>query len=195
LTDATLPAAVKTSFERLRRPLSVLAVIGLLAALWLTPASTRPMARHAEIAVGFLLVLAAVLGRLWCILYIAGRKNTRLCADGPYALSRNPLYVFSSLGLLGVLLATHHSSVAFAAFAVFWVLYHFVIRDEEARLARLFGDEFSAYRLAVPRIVPRFAVAPSPATLDVSVQPVLRAFREVVWFFLAWLGALLVFGS
>lgn len=192
--QSTPPDSSKTTFERLRRPLSALAVIGLLAALWLTPASTQPLARHAEIAAGFLLVLTAVLGRLWCILYIAGRKNTRLCAEGPYALSRNPLYVFSSLGLLGVLLATHHSTVAVVAFAAFWALYHFVIRDEEARLARLFGSEFSAYCRAVPRIVPRITAVPTPATLDVSVRPVLRAFREVVWFSLAWLGALLVFG-
>lgn len=187
-------AKKKTTFEKLRRPLSTLAVLGLLVALWLTDASTQPDYRRVEVAFSFLLVQIAVLGRLWCILYIAGRKDDRLCVEGPYALCRNPLYLFSSLGLFGVLLATHHLPVALVGFGVFWVFYHFVIRNEEARLDHLFGSDFATYRQTVPRIIPRFVFGPLPVTLTVVVRPIQRAFREVIWFPIAWIGAVVVFG-
>lgn len=35
---------------------------------------------------GFFLVFGAVLGRLWCTLYIGGRKDQKLCQSGPYSL-------------------------------------------------------------------------------------------------------------
>jgi protein-S-isoprenylcysteine O-methyltransferase Ste14 len=188
------PTRRKDTFERLRRPLSYAATLGLLASLWLVPGTVQPLVRNFESALGLTLVVAAVLGRLWCTVFIAGRKNAVLCADGPYGLSRNPLYVFSSLGLLGVLLATHRPLVALSAFAIFWVFHHFVIRGEESRLAGIFGEAFAAYRLRVPRIIPRFARPSSPERIDLHLRPMLRGFGEVIWFFAAWLGVLFIFG-
>ena len=50
---------------------------------------------------GLFLVIAAVLGRFWAILYIGGRKNQMIMQDGPYSICRHPLYLSSTVGATG----------------------------------------------------------------------------------------------
>lgn len=50
---------------------------------------------------GISLVIFAVLGRFWSILYIGGRKNKEVMQDGPYSMCRHPLYQFSTMGVVG----------------------------------------------------------------------------------------------
>ncbi|MFM7261867.1 MAG: methyltransferase family protein [bacterium] len=52
-------------------------------------------------AMGYILLLVGCAGRIWCALYIAGRKNRVLVDLGPYSLTRNPLYLFSCLAFVG----------------------------------------------------------------------------------------------
>ena len=104
-SDSEPPRAAprrRSPVERLRKPASWLAV-ALIGWLWLRlePARAPMIAFAAELA-GFAAVMTAVLGRVWCALYIAGRKNAELCQDGPYSFVRNPLYVFSFVGAVGV---------------------------------------------------------------------------------------------
>ena len=54
---------------------------------------------------GYALIIGAALGRIWCNIYITGRKDKELCTDGPYSLCRNPLYLFSFIGVVGVMYA------------------------------------------------------------------------------------------
>jgi protein-S-isoprenylcysteine O-methyltransferase Ste14 len=42
------------------------------------------------------------LGRTWCSLDISGRKKRELVTVGPYALVRNPLYIFTLLEAFGI---------------------------------------------------------------------------------------------
>ena len=65
-------------------------------------------------AAALLLVATAMLGRIWCSVFIAGRKDTRLVVDGPYALCRHPLYGLSLLGGAGLGLATHSATLTVA---------------------------------------------------------------------------------
>ena len=51
--------------------------------------------------VGALLVIAGVLGRFWSILYSGGRKNQTIVQDGPYSICRHPLYLFSTIAVVG----------------------------------------------------------------------------------------------
>ncbi len=81
-------------------------------------------------------------------------KNIRLATSGPYAWTRNPLYLGSALVALGFALAGGVWWLALL-FAVFLVaLYLPVVGEEEAHLAKLF-PEFAAYAAAVPRFWPK----------------------------------------
>lgn len=51
---------------------------------------------------GLVLRFTAILGWLWNILYIGYQKNSRLITDGPHSISRNPLYLFSLIGVTGI---------------------------------------------------------------------------------------------
>lgn len=172
----------RTPVERLRKPASWLAV-ALIGWLWLRlePAQGPRLVLAAELA-GFAAVLTAVLGRVWCALYIAGRKNAELCQDGPYSLVRNPLYVFSFVGAVGVALATLRWPLAAAVAVLFLAYYHAVMRSEEARLEALFPSAYPLYRSRVPRFLPRWSGFSSRPTLTLAPGDVTRAMREVVWF-------------
>jgi len=67
---------------------------------------------------------------------------------------RNPLYVFSFIGALGLVLMTH--SIVIAAFLlVFYIgIYPFVVAKEESNLHDLFGDAYQDYCDKTPRFVP-----------------------------------------
>lgn len=182
-------------FERMRKPASV-AVVALLAwVIWRVDPTRASSGRLVETAGGLLLVVLAALGRLWCGVYIAGRKNSELCTAGPYSLSRNPLYLFSSFGVLGIVLTTHRPLLAVGAFGVFWLYHVAVIRGEEARLRAAFGEAFTDYCARTPRVWPRFAGYVDTPQLLVNTKPLLRSFSDVSWFFIGWLLALLGFGG
>ena len=103
---------------------------------------------------GFLLLLASAGGRIWAGAYLVGRKNHSLVSEGPYSLSRNPLYFFSFLGFIGAGLSFGSFALAalfvFCFFGAHWP----TIAVEERRLAELFGESYRAYRAEVPRFLP-----------------------------------------
>jgi len=105
--------------------------------------------------VAFLLLVVAAVGRLWTSAYISGRKNNELVTDGPYSLTRNPLYFFSSLGYMGAGLAFEKLSVAVAFVVLFLLLHWPTILYEERKLRSKFGEEYDQYARDVPRFVPR----------------------------------------
>lgn len=175
-----------TRIETLRRPLSTVFAIGLCAALLFTKPIGFGEGLHEMMeAVGMLLVFAAVLGRIWCILYIGGRKNRELCRMGPYAISRNPLYFFSFVGLVGICLAAQSLLVTAVAAVVYLAYYHQVIRMEETRLGALFGTDFTAYVAQVPRFWPTWPEPLKPHRVDVDGRAFTRALSEVFWFLFA----------
>jgi protein-S-isoprenylcysteine O-methyltransferase Ste14 len=76
---------------------------------------------------------------------------TVLVTTGPYRLSRNPMYVGLLLGLLGV--AMLRGTVPFLAvpLVLFLVLRTAFIPYEEARMERLFGDAYLAWKARTRR--------------------------------------------
>lgn len=135
--------------------------------------------------VGLCLVAAAVLGRLWCMLYIGGQKTSTLVTEGPYSLSRNPLYFLSLLGAIGVGMCTKTFTIPLLIFACVFPVYHATIKTEEAKLARQHGDTHSRYCRAVPRFFPKFSAFKEPRETPVDLKVYRTHMAHVSWFIVA----------
>lgn len=134
----------------------------------------------------------AALGRLWCSLYIAGHKDSRLIQQGPYSLCRNPLYFFSFLGAIGVGMATGTFTVPVLLAVSFLIYYPFVIKNEEVKLREMFPAEFDDYCARVPRFFPKGTTLAEPDTCTMNPKVFRKHMFSVVWFILivGWLEVL-----
>jgi len=74
----------------------------------------------------------------------------KLKSTGPFAWSRNPIYVVSIVGMVGwgIAIGSTYVSVLLAAWAALYIAAPFL---EEPWLARQFGHEFEEYKDKVPR--------------------------------------------
>jgi protein-S-isoprenylcysteine O-methyltransferase Ste14 len=81
-------------------------------------------------------------------------KNERLAIGGPYAYTRNPLYLGTLLVAAGLAVAARSAGLAALFAAVFVLVYLPVIQNESEYLRVLFSD-YAAYSAAVPLLVPR----------------------------------------
>jgi protein-S-isoprenylcysteine O-methyltransferase Ste14 len=146
--------------RRIRVPLGFLTAAVYLFELWQRPP-------HAT-AVGLSLLL--VVPGLWLRGYAAGyvKKNRELTQTGPYAHTRNPLYLGSILIAAGFAFALLSWIVAIMLAAMFLIIYVPVIASEERFLRSNFVD-FDAYCHRVPRLLPRLTAAtPSGSETEVS---------------------------
>lgn len=104
------------------------------------------------------------------------KKNRELTMTGPYAYTRNPLYLGSALIAGGFALALESWPVAFLLAIGFAAIYVPVIASEERFLRATFPG-FDAYCRRVPRFLPRMTprkIAPGITATAVSqtVTPV-----------------------
>jgi protein-S-isoprenylcysteine O-methyltransferase Ste14 len=136
--------------RRIRVPLGFLTAALYLFELWRRPPLPTAIAWS----------LALVLPGLWLRAYASGyvKKNRELTVTGPYALTRNPLYLGSMLMAAGFALALLSWPVALVLAVGFAVIYIPVIASEE-RFLRATFPEFDTYCDNVPRIIPRLAPA------------------------------------
>jgi protein-S-isoprenylcysteine O-methyltransferase Ste14 len=102
---------------------------------------------------------------VWLRGYASGyvKKNAELATTGPYAHTRNPLYLGSMLIAFGFAVGAGGSWVSFGVIAgslagLFAAIYVPTILGEEAYLREHFA-EFEAYARAVPRLLPRWSAA------------------------------------
>lgn len=132
--------------RRIRVPLGFLTAALYLFELW------RRTPQPAAIAWS----LALVLPGLWLRGYASGyvKKNRELTMTGPYAYTRNPLYLGSMLIAAGFAVALLSWLMAVVLAAGFAVIYIPVIASEEQFLRATFAG-FDDYCRRVPRLIPR----------------------------------------
>lgn len=82
------------------------------------------------------------------------RKNAALATTGPYAYTRNPLYLGSIVIALGFIVAARNLWIGVATLAMFAFIYLPVIKAEEGYLRSAFPG-YDRYATAVPRLLPR----------------------------------------
>lgn len=139
--------------QKMRVPLGTL--LGAIFLVLMRPSPTT-------LAAGAFVALAGAALRLWAAGYID--KGRCLAREGPYARTRNPLYLGSFLMALGVLLAGQ-GYVLLVPFFVFYVAFYYpVMRAEERELLAGYGDEFIDYARRVPLFLPRLAPAAGGAS-------------------------------
>ena len=143
----------RTIARRIRVPLGFLTAVLYLFELWRRP--------PVPAAVAWSLVL--VLPGLWLRAYASGyvKKNSELTQTGPYAHTRNPLYLGSSLMAAGFALALLSWPIALVLAAGFAIIYIPVIAGEEQFLRATFPG-FDVYCRRVPRLIPRLTTEPPP---------------------------------
>ena len=83
---------------------------------------------------GLICIIISAFGRVWCSVYIAGYKTTALVESGPYSMTRNPLYLFSLIGTVGIGLASGSILILLLLMLCFGTYYPLVIRHEEKSL-------------------------------------------------------------
>jgi protein-S-isoprenylcysteine O-methyltransferase Ste14 len=120
----------------------------------------RPLPR--SILYGALVGLIGLALRAWAAGYL--HKQEVLTVTGPYAYTRNPLYLGSAVLALGVAIATRSWISSLLLGVYFTVFYSIVIRREESELRPRHAENFDRYAAAVPMFFPRV----SPAKLSDS---------------------------
>jgi protein-S-isoprenylcysteine O-methyltransferase Ste14 len=142
--------------------------------------------------------LVGLLG-LWIRAYAAGylHKQSVLTVTGPYARTRNPLYLGSSVLALGAAVATRSWISALILSSYFAGVYAVVMRREERELYAQHGQSFKAYADSVPLFLPRLTPAKvsgaSPGSFSFSQYKKNHEYEAAVGFLLL-LFVLLVIG-
>ncbi|HEV2764930.1 MAG TPA: isoprenylcysteine carboxylmethyltransferase family protein [Pyrinomonadaceae bacterium] len=147
--------------------------------------------RWTTLAAGGAVALVGLLLRAWASGHI--RKNDALAVSGPYAHTRNPLYLGSFILGLGFTLAAGRPFLLGGLFAALFLgIYLPVMRVEAATLAELFGDEYRRYAAAVPLLFPRltpYAGGRAGTKFDAALYMRYREYRAALGLCAAW-GAL-----
>lgn len=108
------------------------------------------------LVVGALIAFVGVGIRAWASGHI--RKAKVLAVSGPYARTRNPLYVGSLILGLGFTIAAGVWWLALIFCVLFIGIYLPVMRVEAEDMRRIFGADFEEYERNVPLLIPRFTV-------------------------------------
>jgi protein-S-isoprenylcysteine O-methyltransferase Ste14 len=136
-------------FKNFGRRYLVWYLLGLIAIVLSRPTATA-------FAAGLLCVAIGAALRSWGAGHLV--KNERLTISGPYAHLRHPLY--SGTLLVGVgfgIIAGGWLTAAILPLIAVWFFASYFPRkerSESAKLAQIYGDAFTAYRAAVPALVP-----------------------------------------
>ncbi len=181
-----------TWMQRWRVPLGF-----VCAALFIFLARPQPL----TLLIGGVVALCGLLVRAWAAGHI--RKNDRLATSGPYAHTRNPLYLGSFILGLGFTVAAGGLGFTMAAWrgwllgcvfvALFLGIYLPVMRVEAQTLAGLFGADYELYARRVPLFLPRLTPyregAHTGAKFDASLYLRYREYRAALGLLIA-LGVL-----
>ncbi|HEV3333067.1 MAG TPA: isoprenylcysteine carboxylmethyltransferase family protein [Bryobacteraceae bacterium] len=143
----SFPKRYADAVARLRVPSGFLIVA---AFAWFSGPTVR------SLAVGLPVSLAGLALRGWAAGCLA--KNRELATGGPYAYTRNPLYLGTLLVAAGLAIASSSWGLGVLFAGVFLLVYLPVIQLEEQHLRKIFPD-YVSYAAAVPTLWPRFTPA------------------------------------
>jgi protein-S-isoprenylcysteine O-methyltransferase Ste14 len=154
------------------------------AAIFFLLSRPRPL----TMAIGGAIALPGLALRAWATGHL--RKNDALAITGPYAFTRNPLYLGSFLIGVGFTIASGRFVLGIVFAALFLGIYVPVMRVESATLAQLFGERYQRYFKAVPMFLPRLSPyrdrTNGIARFDASLYKRYREYQAALGVFIAW---------
>ncbi len=175
--------AVARVFSQHRIAVSRVFGFGFLAAVLLTGSRWQgTLVADLLFLVGLMLAAVGMVGRIWCLVYSSGYKSSQLVTAGPYVVSRNPLYFFSFIGLIGIGLSTATLTLTALVVLFFWSVYPAVIDGEEEFLRTRFGAQYTAYCERTPRFFPNWKLFSEPDSYEVQPKTLRRSLGGVLWF-------------
>ena len=136
---------------------------------------------------GYTMIVITTLGRIWCFVYISGYKDDQLIQYGPYSLVRNPLYVFSFIGTIGLGLASENLVALGLMVILFCILYPSVVDEEESKLKAIYGKSFEEYVKKIPRWIPDFKHFHQTEAYPIKPRIFTKAMLESMWFLLFYM--------
>jgi protein-S-isoprenylcysteine O-methyltransferase Ste14 len=145
-----------------------------------------------SLGAGFVVAAMGVLVRALASGHI--RKNAELATTGPYAYTRNPLYLGSIIIAIGFLIAARNIWIAISALAMFAFIYLPVITAEEKYLRSAF-PAYDQYANEVPRFLPRLRPYRAQAAVDDGATRFSSALYLRHREYNAALGAVLMLGA
>ncbi|MGA2481914.1 MAG: methyltransferase [Candidatus Acidiferrales bacterium] len=122
-----------------------------IVVFWFARPTPHSLAWGASIGIAGLLVRGLAAGTL--------KKHEALTVTGPYAYTRNPLYLGSTALAAGFAAACHSWYAAAVLAAYFVCFYPGVMGREERELRAHYGASFEKYAARVPLFFPRFTAA------------------------------------
>jgi len=107
-------------------------------AFWLADPTPR------SLALGTIVGALGEAVRIWAAGHL--EKGREVTTSGPYALTRHPLYLGSSIMGAGFAIAAHSLVAAILVFGYLALTIVAAVRSEEAHLTEKFGGTYPAYR-------------------------------------------------
>ena len=143
--------------------------------------------------IGAVVALPGLALRAWASGHL--RKNESLATTGPYAFTRNPLYLGSFLIGVGFTIAAGRWLLAIVPIVMLLGIYLPVMRVEAATLIDIFGDSYREYARQVPLFLPRLLPYQSQdaraTKFEANLYMRYREYRAALGLLIVW-GMLLV---
>ncbi len=164
-------------------------VLGAVCVAWLFVSYTPydEFVANCIRGVGVALVIVGVIGRLYATMFIGGMKNAGTDGNsfidyGAYSLCRNPLYLFSFIGFLGILALKAQLVLVLVGGLLFLWIYRMTILGEEEFLGQKFGEKYQQFLQSTSRFFPSFTHFYCPEKIE--VRP--KFFHKELWRALNW---------
>jgi len=139
---------MRNATEALIKYRSLIGVLCLIVVLWLATPNAR------AIFIGFFLMMIGMFFRAWSSGYID--KDRELATEGPYSLTRNPLYFGNLLIGCGIAIGSNNLLTALICGGYYVFFFTFLIAIERKRMKARFGSRYEAWakdaNLFFPRI-------------------------------------------
>lgn len=138
-----------------------------------------------SLLIGGAIAVIGLLVRAWASGHI--RKNQNLAVSGPYAYTRNPLYLGSFALGVGFTIASGVWWLALLFIALFLGIYFPVMRVEAKELTQIFGEDYQEYARRVPLFFPYpTAYKKSKTPFDFDLYLRYREYRAALGLLFAW---------